>query len=125
MGAPAARASELSRYWVRDCHDVTVLTGFPNHPTGVVPREYRPKMWRLSVREISDGVNVVRTWLLPFPNRQASERMLNYSSFAFLLPLPACAWRLPMCYSPHSRSCSGDVLAGGCPGARPAHSFEE
>jgi len=81
MGAPAARASELSRYWVRDCHDVTVLTGFPNHPTGVVPREYRPKMWRLSIREKSDGVNVVRTWLLPFPNRKAYERMLNYSSF--------------------------------------------
>ena len=80
MGAPAARASELSRYWVRDCHDVTVLTGFPNHPTGVVPREYRPKMWRLSIREKSDGVNVVRTWLLPFPNRKAYERMLNYSS---------------------------------------------
>lgn len=28
-----------------------------------------------------DGINVVRTWLLPFPNRKAYERMLNYSSF--------------------------------------------
>jgi glycosyltransferase involved in cell wall biosynthesis len=26
-------------------------------------------------------VNVVRTWLFPFPNRKAYERMLNYSSF--------------------------------------------
>src|ERR1019366_6356046 len=33
------------------------------------------------VREKTDGVNVVRTWLLPFPNRKAYERMLNYSSF--------------------------------------------
>ena len=24
---------------------------------------------------------MVRTWLLPFPNRKAYERMLNYSSF--------------------------------------------
>ena len=32
-------------------------------------------------REHSDGVDVVRTWLLPFPNRKAYERMLNYSSF--------------------------------------------
>jgi glycosyltransferase involved in cell wall biosynthesis len=33
------------------------------------------------MREHSDGVNVVRTWLLPFPNRKAYERILNYSSF--------------------------------------------
>ncbi|MGO9642605.1 MAG: glycosyltransferase family 4 protein [Candidatus Acidiferrales bacterium] len=81
MGAPAARAVELSRHWARLGHDVTVLTGFPNHPTGVVPAEYRKKLRQLVVREQIDHVNVVRTWLLPFPNRKAYERMLNYSSF--------------------------------------------
>ena len=81
MGAPAARAAELSRHWAAAGHEVTVLTGFPNHPTGVVPPEYRDKFRRLVVREKTDGVNVVRTWLLPFPNRKAHERMLNYSSF--------------------------------------------
>jgi len=81
MGAPAARASELSRHWANMGHDVTVLTGFPNHPTGVVPGEYAAKFRRLVVREEISAVNVVRTWLLPFPNRKAYERMLNYSSF--------------------------------------------
>ena len=81
MGAPAARAAELSRHWAAAGHDVTVLTGFPNHPTGVVPPEYRSKLRRLVVSEETGGVNVVRTWLLPFPNRKAHERMLNYSSF--------------------------------------------
>jgi glycosyltransferase involved in cell wall biosynthesis len=81
MGAPAARAAELARYWVQDGHEVTVLTGFPNHPTGVVPAEYRSKIRRLVMRENLDGVNVVRTWLFPFPNRKAHERILNYSSF--------------------------------------------
>lgn len=81
MGAPAARAVELSRHWASLGHDVTVLTGFPNHPTGVVPPEYRDRFRRLVVREQTGGVNVVRTWLLPFPNRKAHERMLNYSSF--------------------------------------------
>jgi colanic acid biosynthesis glycosyl transferase WcaI len=81
MGAPAARAVELSRHWVSLGHDVTVLTGFPNHPTGVVPLDYRDKFRRLVVREETHGVKVVRTWLLPFPNRKAHERMLNYSSF--------------------------------------------
>jgi colanic acid biosynthesis glycosyl transferase WcaI len=81
MGAPAARAAELSRHWAAAGHDVTVLTGFPNHPTGVVPREYRAKFRRVVAQEKTEGVNVVRTWLLPFPNRKAHERMLNYSSF--------------------------------------------
>jgi colanic acid biosynthesis glycosyl transferase WcaI len=81
MGAPAARAAELSKHWALAGHEVTVLTGFPNHPTGVVPPEYRGKLRRMIMRERVDGVNVLRTWLLPFPNGRAHERMLNYSSF--------------------------------------------
>ena len=81
MGAPAARVAELSRHWVRMGHEVTVLTGFPNHPTGVVPEEWKPRMRRLVYRETVDGVNVIRTWLWPLPNRKAHERVRNYSSF--------------------------------------------
>lgn len=81
MGAPAARVSELARHWARAGHEVTVLTGFPNHPDGVVREEYRVRFRRMVCRETVDGVKVVRTWLLPFPNRKAYERMLNYSSF--------------------------------------------
>jgi glycosyltransferase involved in cell wall biosynthesis len=83
MGAPAGRAAELSRLWVHDGHEVTVLTGFPNHPTGVVPREYRGKFRRLVTRENLEGIDLVRTWLFPFPNRRAHERVLNYTSFFF------------------------------------------
>ncbi len=81
MGAPSARAAELSRHWANTGHDVSVLTGFPNHPTGVIPPEYRRRARHMVSRETVDDVNVVRTWLLPFPNRKAYERMLNYSSF--------------------------------------------
>ena len=81
MGAPAARASELARHWVQAGHDVTVLTGFPNHPTGVVPPEWRPKLRRLMWREDVEGIHVVRTWLWPLPNRKAHERMRSYASF--------------------------------------------
>src|SRR6266436_7957464 len=81
MGAPAARVSELSRHWARAGHDVTVLTGFPNHPDGVIKAEYRTRFRRMIFHEVLDGIKVVRTWLLPFPNRKAYERMLNYSSF--------------------------------------------
>jgi colanic acid biosynthesis glycosyl transferase WcaI len=81
MGAPAGRAAELSRLWAEDGHEVTVLTGFPNHPTGVVPAGYRRKLRHLVAHDTYHDVNVVRTWLLPFPNRRTYERILNYSSF--------------------------------------------
>ncbi len=81
MGAPAARAAELSRHWARMGHDVTVLTGFPNHPTGVVPAEWRSRLWNYRYREIVDGMQVERTWLWPLPNRKAHERIRNYASF--------------------------------------------
>jgi glycosyltransferase involved in cell wall biosynthesis len=81
MGAPAARAAELSRHWARMGHDVTVLTGFPNHPTGVVPEEWRSRFHQLRFSECVDGVSVVRTWLWPLPNRKAHERIRNYASF--------------------------------------------
>ncbi|HET7209963.1 MAG TPA: glycosyltransferase family 4 protein [Terriglobales bacterium] len=81
MGAPAARASELAKYWASEGHEVTVLTAFPNHPTGQIHPAYRSKFHRMLMREKIGGVEVVRTWLLPFPNRHGYERMLNYSSF--------------------------------------------
>jgi glycosyltransferase involved in cell wall biosynthesis len=95
MGAPAARAAELSRYWVRDGHEVTVLTGFPNHPTGEVPLAYRARMRHFVSRETVDGVAVVRTWLLPYPNRKPSERILNYSSFCVSAALTGSFLSMP------------------------------
>lgn len=81
MGALAGRAEELSQHWAFAGHDASVLTGFPNHPTGVISPQYRAKFRRLFYRETLNGVDVVRTWLLPYPNRKPLERVLNYGSF--------------------------------------------
>lgn len=89
MGAPSARVSELARHWVAAGHDVTVLTGFPNHPDGVVRPEYRQRFWRGFCREDFHGVKVLRTFLLPFPNRKPYERILNYTSFCMSAALAA------------------------------------
>jgi colanic acid biosynthesis glycosyl transferase WcaI len=85
--APAARVSELSDHWTAEGHQVTVLTGFPNHPTGVLAPGFRGKFWRLVSRERRGTARVVRTWLVPLPNRKAWERVVNYASFC----LSACA----------------------------------
>jgi colanic acid biosynthesis glycosyl transferase WcaI len=81
MGAPAARAAELAHHWSQAGHEVSVVTGFPNHPTGVVPDEWRSRLKRLIYHERTDGVDIFRTWLWPLPNRKAHERMRNYASF--------------------------------------------
>jgi glycosyltransferase involved in cell wall biosynthesis len=81
MGALAGRAAELSRHFALLGHQASVLTAFPNHPSGVIVPEYRDRFKRLFYREQVDGVDVVRTWLLPYPNRKPIERVLNYGSF--------------------------------------------
>ena len=95
MGAPAARVSELSRHWANAGHDVTVLTGFPNHPDGKIRTEYRRLFWRGVFREQLNDINVVRSWLLPFPNRKPLERILNYSSFCASASLTGSFLRRP------------------------------
>ena len=81
MGAPSARASELTLHWSQAGHKVSVLAGFPNHPTGVVPENWKPRLRRLIYNEKYGDVDVFRTWLWPLPNRKAHERMRNYASF--------------------------------------------
>jgi colanic acid biosynthesis glycosyl transferase WcaI len=78
MGAPAARAHELSREWVRLGHDVTVLTAFAHHPTGVKAKRDRGVLLR---RETVDGIRVVRTYVYATANKGTLKRMLSYASF--------------------------------------------
>jgi len=78
VNAPAVRVSELARLWRMRGHRVTVLTGFPNHPTGVIPPEYRGR--RVQEEEV-DGVRVVRTWVYAAANQGLIRRTFNYLSF--------------------------------------------
>ena len=78
IGAPQARLSELARFWAESGDDVTVLTGMPNHPTGVVPHPYRR---RLRHQEDVDGYRVVRTWLYATPNEGIARKTLGHLSF--------------------------------------------
>ena len=70
---------ELAQTLLAWGHDVTVLTGFPNYPSGTLYPGYRV---RLRQREVLAGVPVVRVPLYPEHSRSASGRVLNYVSFA-------------------------------------------
>ncbi len=81
IGAPAVRVSQLSKHWRRAGVDVRVLTGFPCHPEGVVPPEYRAPLRQLVMTEDYEGVPVNRTWIYPAANRGRWRRSANYLSF--------------------------------------------
>ncbi len=80
--APALRVSELAREWARAGHHPTVLTGFPNHPEGVLHLEYQRRWRRGFSHEYDHGVGIFRTWLFPAANRGVWGRAANYCSFS-------------------------------------------
>ncbi len=78
IGAPQARLSEMTREWVKQGHEVTVLTGFPNHPTGIIPPEYRGKIF---MEEVVDDVRIWRHWLYATPNEGFFKKTFAHLSF--------------------------------------------
>jgi glycosyltransferase involved in cell wall biosynthesis len=88
IGAPQARLSELARLWAAAGDDVTVLTGMPNHPTGLIHSGYRR---RLRMVEHVDGYRVVRTWLYATPNEGVLRKTLGHISF--MLTSVLLGWR--------------------------------
>src|SRR5258706_67515 len=83
-GAAPACVGETATRLVKQGHQVTVLTTFPNYPTGMFPKEYRGRVLQ---QEMRDGVHVVRVWSWVTPNKSFLHRIKWYLSFAFLAPL--------------------------------------
>ncbi len=79
VNAPANRVHEHARVWVEEGHEVTVLTGIPNHPLGVLFAGYENR----GQEERIDGVRVVRTWMYITPNSGFVKRIANYLGFMF------------------------------------------
>ncbi|MBN2144116.1 MAG: glycosyltransferase family 4 protein [Candidatus Aureabacteria bacterium] len=80
IGAPQARLSEMALSWKNQGHAITVLTGFPNHPTGIIPEKYKGKFF---AAETENGMTVWRHWLYATPNEGFIRRTLNHLSFMF------------------------------------------
>ena len=78
VGAPQARLSEMARHWAASGMDVTVVTGMPNHPTGIVPPAYRGAVLR---REQREGTQVLRSWVYATPNERIARKTLAHLSF--------------------------------------------
>lgn len=78
VNAPANRTFEHARRWVAEGHAVTVVTGVPNHPRGVLFPGYQNRWVQ---EERMDGIRVIRTWMYLTPNRGFARRIANYVLF--------------------------------------------
>ena len=69
--------NEICEQMVNDGHEVTVLTGLPNYPTGVIPKEYRNGKRR---DEWFNGIHIIRCSEIP-RSKGAVGMAKNYLSF--------------------------------------------
>jgi len=95
---PVELAEELSRV---GC-PVSVVTGLPNYPTGILYPGFR---LGLVQRETADGIRIARTFEFPYHGKNPVGRVLNYLSFMITAPLgsffvPRCdvmyVWHPPL-----------------------------
>src|SRR5579883_1656905 len=76
---PGLLQQELAQTLMDFGHEVTVLTGFPNFPSGKLYPGYRV---RIVQKETIAGVRIVRVPLYPEHSHSSIKRSLNYLSFA-------------------------------------------
>ena len=77
-GATQSRAFEQARNFVRLGHAVTMIAEIPNHPSGVIPPEYRGRLYE---RGELEGIEVIRVWVKTSPVKNFRQRMAFYLSY--------------------------------------------
>ncbi len=81
---PVPKPSELAQELTARGHEVTVLTGYPNYPSGDLYEGYRLRpMERTSI----DGIRVIRAFEYPYHGTRALGRLVNYASFMLSAPI--------------------------------------
>jgi colanic acid biosynthesis glycosyl transferase WcaI len=77
---PTLKGLPLAKELVKLGHEVEVLTGFPNYPSGKLYPGYRIRFLQ---KEVIEGVSVTRVPLYPSHDTSGFRRILNYMSYAF------------------------------------------
>lgn len=75
IGAPSARIHDMARHWIAMGHEVQVITGFPNHPTGHIYPGHRAGRYAV---DIIDGITVHRNWTYITPNRGFIKKSVGH-----------------------------------------------
>jgi len=86
-GAASKRITGLAEQIAVQGHEVGVVTGMPNYPTGQVEVSYANKLW---LYENYKNIKVYRSWIYASAKKGSLRRLLNYFSFVLssLIHLP-------------------------------------
>jgi glycosyltransferase involved in cell wall biosynthesis len=98
---PIVKGIVFAKAFAERGHQIEVVTGFPNYPTGKIYPGYRIGFYK---REIVDGIVVHRVPLYPSHNSSSIGRILNYFSFmasaALFAAFRARRFDIIYCYPP-------------------------
>lgn len=75
----AVLITELATDLAKHGHVVTVVTGAPSYPYGVVFKGYRNKLYAV---EVLDGVRVIRMWSYISPSKAFWPRLFHYGTYS-------------------------------------------
>lgn len=78
VGAASTRITDLAKELLALGHRVTVITEFPNYPTGTLAKEYR---WRFYKWEKLGRLRILRTFVIVSKRSNFFQRMSLYLSF--------------------------------------------
>lgn len=81
VGATQSRMQAFAEYLAARGHRVTVICEFPNHPHGVVPAEYRGRLYE---DDRSNPYRVLRVWVKASEEKTQRTRMAFYLSYMAL-----------------------------------------
>lgn len=80
------KSNDIAIELTKKGHEVTVLTGLPNYPEGKIYNNYG---FFKNTRENFQGVDIIRTWLVPRGKGGGIRLFLNYFSWAFFASIRA------------------------------------
>lgn len=80
VGATQTRAYEMASGLVTAGHQVTMIAEVPNHPSGIIPPEYKGKLYE---RAGLDGIEVIRVWVTTAAVKTFRTRLAFYLSYMF------------------------------------------
>ena len=78
VGATQSRAFDMVNYLVEQGLKVTVITEFPNHPSGVIPSRYSGKFYE---RETVNNIDIIRVWVKPSRKKNFVNRIIFYLTY--------------------------------------------
>ncbi len=75
VNAPATRTYEHCREWVKQGHEVTVVSCVPHHPMGRAYPGYKNRFYQV---EENDGIRAIKVWTYITANEGFVKRTWNY-----------------------------------------------